>query len=475
MTWETIAAQKRQALRASIPEEWVIPLDILPPDTQLDVTNFLKQSGWFNKRELEITSTPAPQLLVNIATGSWTSEEVTRAFCKAAAAAHQLTNCLSEILFDKAIARARELDEYHRTTGRTKGPFHGLPISIKDNFNIIGHDSTVGFTSLVNDPATYNSTLIDLLLDAGAVLYVKTNVPTAMMIAESVNNVFGRTVNPRNRNLTSGGSSGGESALIAFGASRLGVGTDIGRFPNFQTRSGLAGQEAVNSVNGPMASTLSEIILWAKTVVDQQPWIRDPKCLPIPWRTVTPKRTLKIAVLWNDGIVTPTPPVARALKETVAKLQQAGHGIVDWKPTGHDKLLSILGRMFVADGGKSVANLLEPTGEPFRPEMKAYAEASELGVHAMWQLQLERNGVCKSYLDQWNESGIDAILCPTTPYSGVENGKFGYVGYTGVFNVLDYPAVSFPCGVYADKVIDGAYADDEALSAVDAQIRNDCE
>lgn len=82
---------------------------------------------------------------------------------------------------------------------------------------------------MVNDPATYNSTLIDLLLGAGAVLYVKTNVPTAMMIAESVNNVFGRTVNPRNRNLTSGGSSGGESALIAFGGSRLGVGTDIGK------------------------------------------------------------------------------------------------------------------------------------------------------------------------------------------------------------------------------------------------------
>lgn len=90
MTWETIAAKKRQALRASIPEEWVIPSDILPPDSQLDVTNFLKESGWFKKRELEITWTPAPQLLVNIATGSWTSEEVTRAFCKAAAAAHQL-------------------------------------------------------------------------------------------------------------------------------------------------------------------------------------------------------------------------------------------------------------------------------------------------------------------------------------------------------------------------------------------------
>jgi amidase len=66
-------------------------------------------------------------------------------------------------------------------------------------------------------------------------------------------------------------------------------------------------------------------------------------------------------------------------------------------------------------------------------------------------------------------------LGPTTPYSGVENGKFAYIGYTGVFNVLDYPAVSFPCGVYADKTVDETYAGNEPLSEVDAQIRNDCE
>lgn len=95
----------------------------------------------------------------------------------------------------------------------------------------------MGFTSLVNDPATYNSTLTDLLLQGGAVLYVKTNVPTAMMIAETVNNVFGRTVNPLNRKLISGGSSGGESALISFGASRIGVGTDIGSDPLYPIAS----------------------------------------------------------------------------------------------------------------------------------------------------------------------------------------------------------------------------------------------
>ncbi|RAQ71477.1 acetamidase [Aspergillus flavus] len=492
-TWQAIAKSKQESLRAAIPSEWIIPAHILPPEHQTDVTSFPRQSGWFTNRELEILSTSAPRILAHLETRSWTSEEVTKVFCKAAAAAHQLTNCLSEILFDEAIARAKELDDHLRKTGKPKGPFHGLPISLKDNFNIIGKDSTVGFTSLVNDPATYNSTLTDLLLQGGAVLYAKTNVPTAMMIAETVNNVFGRTVNPLNRKLTSGGSSGGESALISFGASRIGVGTDIGgslripaactgiftlrpsfgRFPNFQTRSGLAGQEAVNSVNGPMASTLEEITFYSKTVIDQEPWVNDPKCLPIPWRPAEPKHRLKLAVMWNDGIVTPTPPVTRALKETVDRLRKAGHEVIDWKPTGHKEARQLLQRKFVADGGKSVRGLLAPTGEPFREEMRDYEKATELGVHEMWQIHLERNTLQKDYLHRWNASGIDGILCPTTPYSSVEHGKFAYVGYTGVFNILDYSAVSFPCGVKASKALDASYHGHKALSDVDARIQHD--
>src|SRR5690242_17728982 len=108
-----------------------------------------------------------------------------------------------------------------------------------------------------------------------------------MMIAETVNNTFGRTLNPLNRSLTSGGSSGGESALIAFGGSPLGVGTDIGgslripaactgiftlrpsfgRFPTLRCRSGLAGQEAVQSVNGPIARSLRDLVLFSSNVV----------------------------------------------------------------------------------------------------------------------------------------------------------------------------------------------------------------
>ncbi|EON62436.1 hypothetical protein W97_01658 [Coniosporium apollinis CBS 100218] len=489
--WEQISAAKRKALLASL--EGLIPdPDILPPDSQLDVTSFPASSGWFKERELEITAASASLILTNIKGRTWSAEEVTRAFCKRAGLAHVLVNCLSETLFDEAIATAKSLDSHLNSTGETVGPLHGLPISLKDNFNIIGKDSTVGFVSWVNDPAKYNSNIVDLLRDAGAVLYVKTNVPTAMMIPETVNNVFGRTVNPLNRSLTSGGSSGGESALVAFGGSPLGVGTDIGgslripaactgiftlrpsfgRFPTLRARTGLAGQEAVNSVNGPMGRTLEDIVLLSKVIVNSEPWHKDPKCLPIPWHPVEAKTKLKLGVLWDDGMAKPTPPVQRALKETVEKLKKAGHDIVDWAPDGHAQALGILGRMFVADGGKSIRKILEPVNEPWRPEMEYYTKAQELGVYDMWQLQLERSELCKQYLDRWHAcDGLDAILAPTTPYASVENGKFKHVGYTGVYNILDYSAVSFPCGVTADKDLDQSTGE-EPLGDMDAEVQN---
>jgi len=203
-----------------------------------------------------------------------------------------------------------------------------------------------------------------------------------------------------------------------------------------------------------MSRNLKDLALFGKTVVGSEPWLQDPRCLPIPWRTVEKKRRLKLGVMWNDGVVIPTPPVTRALKETVAKLTAAGHDIVEWAPAGHKEAIQILGRMFVADGGISVRNILEPVDEPFRPEMEMYSVAKELGTHGMWQLQLERTEFCKGYLDRWNHEGLDAVICPTTPYASVEHENFKYVGYTGVFNVLDYSVVSFPSGVTAHKDAD---------------------
>ncbi|OAQ98283.1 hypothetical protein LLEC1_04059 [Akanthomyces lecanii] len=482
--WEHIGAKKRALLSASIPQEWRVPASLLPPPSQDDVTAWPAASGWFTQAELDITEQTATQLVAKLASGELKSETVTRAFCKRAAAAHQLVNCLSETCFERAIATARARDEHFAKTGQPIGPFHGLPISLKDNFKLTGLDSTVGFSSHVGDAAAVDSALAKVLEEAGAVFYVKTNVPTAMMIAETINNVFGRTLNPINRQTTSGGSSGGESALLVMKGSPIGVGTDIGgslrvpaactgiftlrpsggRFPVRDCRSGMPGQEGVMSVNGPMARTLEDIAMYSKVVVQSQPWLRDSKCLPIPWKSVDLPKKLKIGVMWDDTLVQPTPPIARALRHTVTKLLHAGHDVVDWQPTDMLQSLTMISKFFVADGAVAIRKELERTGEPWRPEMDAYRDAQPMSVYDMWNLQTERTAFQNANLDRWNAAGLDALLLPTMPYVTHKHNGTRHVAYTAVFNILDVSAVSFPTGLTVDKTADVVGQDYEPQS-----------
>lgn len=86
----------------------------------------------------------------------------------------------------------------------------------------------MGYAGWIGKIDEEDSVLVTMLQSAGAVFYVKTSVPQSLMVCEAVNNVFGRTSNPRNKNWSSGGSSGGEGAIVGFRGSVIGVGTDIG-------------------------------------------------------------------------------------------------------------------------------------------------------------------------------------------------------------------------------------------------------
>jgi amidase len=228
LSWEKIGARKRDERRQKIPENWIIPSHLMRGDNVQDVQNWPAASGFFTSEALAITESTASEAVDKIAGGVWKARFVAEAVCKRAAIAQQLINCVTKIYFKEALKRADELDTYYAKEGKTICPLHGLPISFKDQFNLNGVDISVGYISWANKPASEDSTLVTLLSNAGAISYVKTNVPASLMIGESVNNVFGRTVNPRNRNLTTGGSSGGESVLVTFRGSFLGVGTDIG-------------------------------------------------------------------------------------------------------------------------------------------------------------------------------------------------------------------------------------------------------
>jgi amidase len=102
----------------------------------------------------------------------------------------------------------------------------------------------------------------------------------------------------------------------------------------------------VHSVIGPMARTLGSLTTITKLVVEAQPWRLDPRCLPIPWREEqyqdVQSRPLVVGLLIDDGVVKVHPPIERALREMEAKLIAAGHEVVYWDPSGHQKLIEIM-------------------------------------------------------------------------------------------------------------------------------------
>ena len=95
------------------------------------------------------------------------------------------TNCLSEVLLSQAFDRATELDNHLATTGTTVGPLHGLPVSVKDQFRVEGAETSIGFVGLLGKDETKESEseAIKILKEAGAVVFVKTNVPSGMMVS----------------------------------------------------------------------------------------------------------------------------------------------------------------------------------------------------------------------------------------------------------------------------------------------------
>lgn len=121
-------------------------------------------------------------------------------------------------MWDFAVARAKELDSWPEP----KGELFGLPISTKEHHGMVGADVVTNASCAAwvdkphGPPVLYQS-----LYDEGCVFYARTTQPQTIMHLETISNVYGRTVNPYNRSLTPGGSTGGESALIGMRGSIL--------------------------------------------------------------------------------------------------------------------------------------------------------------------------------------------------------------------------------------------------------------
>lgn len=140
--WKTLARQKREKQQASIPLQW--QLKDVPGDVKNSL-EYIQTSGLLRAKELSITDvTDAATLLKMISSREVMATQVIQAYSKRAAIAQQLIGCCTEMFFEEAIERAKKVDEHLEGTGKLVGPLHGLPISIKDSYNVFGKDTTVG-------------------------------------------------------------------------------------------------------------------------------------------------------------------------------------------------------------------------------------------------------------------------------------------------------------------------------------------
>ncbi|KAF2657724.1 amidase [Lophiostoma macrostomum CBS 122681] len=501
--WETLAKKKREAILEAIPQEWRI--NNPPNDQQLDVTGaYIHQ--YLTPREVEITETTADDIVKQTTTGRWSAEEVTRAFCHRAALAHQLTNCLHEIFFSAALTTAKSLDAHYAQHNKPLGPLHGLPISLKDQFHVRDVETTMGYVGWIGTfegrertakSPIFESEMVRELRDAGAVLFCKTAVPHTLMSGETVNNIIGYTWNPRNRNLSAGGSSGGEGALIGLRGSPVGFGTDIGgsiripagfnglygirpsggRLPYEGMANSMDGQNSVLSVVGPLGTSVAGLRLVIKALLERRPWLYDPLVLELPWRDELEREVSEVTgkvgdagmvgklcfgVFESDGIVGPTPPVRRAVKIVVEKLKELGHVVVEWKPPPHKAILSEGMKSWWYDGGHDVKSVFALSGEPMAPQVAFYQDlekefsGSEIAATNVRLRQLK-----KEYMDYWNSTEtvtgtgrpVDAIITPLAPFPAARPEMYSYYGYSTWVNVLDYTSVVVPV-TNVDKEVD---------------------
>ncbi|KAI0051046.1 amidase [Auriscalpium vulgare] len=443
----------------------------------------------------------ATEIVQHIQKGEWTASVVLEAYIARAAQAQAQTNCLTEVFFEQAREDARRLDAHFADTGTLVGPLHGVPMSVKDQFNVRGVDSTIGFTRWAHRPADADASLVAQLRAAGAVPLAKTNVPQTMLAFECANPLWGRTLNPWSAAHTAGGSSGGEAALLALDGAALGIGSDVGgslRIPSaycgvYALKPGhgrvategsvgpLPGFEAVRAVAGPMGRSVADLELFLRVTMGARaegdvgyfP-------APVPYRDVQLPPTLKFAYYTFDGIVQASPACERAVRETVAALRKAGHECVEIElPTraaerglqiftaitsadGYEKLLSHLGpdpkesALFLVTLGPKLPGFVRRLadwavrtffGDEIFGGMLLYSHRKSVREYYDWtaeKLAFEREWRSKI----WGENDFDAIIAPTQAVPAVPHGGCDRLAplanATLLYNIVDSPVGALP-------------------------------
>lgn len=316
----------------------------------------------------ELWQLSARELAEAIRTGGASSREVLQAHVARVDAVNGHLNAVVRRLDDEAFAAADAADAAV-AAGDELGPLHGVPCSIKENIDVAGTPTTQGVVAFAEAIASIDAPTTARMRAAGAIPFVRTNLPDFGLRVHTDSQLHGLTRNPWNPNVTAGGSSGGEASAIASGMSPIGLGNDIGgslRNPahccgiaSLKPTVGiipmatvvppedmlLASQMMV--VEGPMARTVADVRTGLNVLAG--PDIRDPRSLPANLTDSAPDERLTVAVLAGPPGGATDAGIAATIRSVGDRLSDAGHNVVEVVPPAYEEVIDLWGRLLIAD------------------------------------------------------------------------------------------------------------------------------
>jgi amidase len=420
---------------------------------------------------LTLPATAQARLIRN---GEISAEQLINAHLRRIEEVNPSLNAVVETLEASAREAAREVDR-QRASGAALPPLAGVPFSIKDSIEVQGTVCTAGTLGLEHAaPSAADATLVARLRAAGAIPLARTNLPDLLFAFESDNLIRGRTNNPYDLSRTSGGSSGGEAALIAACGSPFGLGSDAagsvrlpahfcgiaslkptsGRLPRTRHVPPAGGWLETLWQIGPMSRRVEDLIELMPLLA--YPDGRDHTVVGMPVRDPDQVDVANLRVAWftDNGIAPAGPATIAAVQRAAAALSSEVRVMEQRRPPGVEESYDLEMRLIGPDGGDGLRDFLTAIGstrthplldgwlnklEPYRTNLAGFA--------GYWAALDRFRARLLAFLDDY-----DAILSPVCAHPALAHGTsideniFPGFSYTMTHNLTGWPAAAVRCG-----------------------------
>lgn len=423
-----------------------------------------------------------------VASGSVTSVELTQA---AFDRIDRLDGELNAICwrFDERALKAAASADKAVAAGGPLGPLHGVPITVKEAYDIVDSPSTWGRLDRADHRPAANATVIDRFEAAGAIIIGKTNVPENLSDWQSNNPVYGRANNPYDTSRTPGGSSGGSAIALAAGYSFLDSGSDIGgSLRNPAHYCGIASHKPTFgivpttghaltdnlrdtdiSVTGPMGRTMADVRLCFEVIAG----LDGPDAVGLTLTLPAPRHEslvgARIAVVPEEQVCRVSAETKSVIAAAADAAERAGAIVtrdaqlpVDSRHS-HDVFIRTLRAVGAADLGPDEFALqgIEAGGDP--TSWRTQVAKAVTQTHADWlRADYERSNLRRAWGAFFDD--YDLVLCPVAPTAAWEHddsdrfertidvdgtpiGYYEQLFWAGVNNVAYLPSSVIPGGM----------------------------